>query len=340
MLRAVLLFIVSASLVASAQTRDTRTWYQAYRDAQTKIQQRNWQGALNDLDAASRAGAPRPARNINFYGDVYDTYNPDYYRGVALFNLQRYAEADQAFERVRAAQLINARDATYAGFVQLAQNVKDNMQRLAAAQPAPPSAPTNVRVLPGDQAPAPTGQLQQPPTALPPSAVASAQPGPGAGGPNPAVASPADVGGSGVAAAQPAPTVAPPPVGYTAAVDATTRQPPPPRSGPVPAATAAAAITRSAASAKEEQAGMFAFFSGDYANAAVRLSALVDAGTAGPRTYLYLACSQIALELTGQSNGSAGSARPIVARIGDLSPFARDLQLISPRIRQQLGLQP
>ena len=52
-------------------------------------QQKNWTAAIADIEAASRLGAPKPGRNVFFYGDVYRDFNPDYYLGVAFLNLKR-----------------------------------------------------------------------------------------------------------------------------------------------------------------------------------------------------------------------------------------------------------
>ncbi len=68
------------------------------------------------MEAAKRAGAPKPGRKIPFVGDRYTDFIPDYYLGIAYLNLKRYAESEKAFESVRASGLIGQRDPEYAQF--------------------------------------------------------------------------------------------------------------------------------------------------------------------------------------------------------------------------------
>jgi hypothetical protein len=338
----ILLFAVQS---AAAQSRDTRTWYQAYSDAQRKIQQRNWEGALADLDAATRLGAPRPGRNINFYGDVYRDLNPDYYRGVALTNLKRFEEADQAFERVRQAGLIGTRDALYAEFNRLSASVKENVNTRAANASSPPgrSSPTTPDAGPGVNA-------SRPPVGVNPSGI------------EPAGVNASGINAAGINVAGVDPTVQGPPPNMAAAnVDpapAAGKQPmPDPRTqagakAPAPAInrppnsrigtpTARPADPIAVSGARNERAAIVRYFSGDYSAAEAALRGIAGTDGATPRTYLYLACSQAALVLTGRSPRSMlDDARVLVRQIGDTGPLSRDLALISPRIRQELGLRP
>src|SRR3954467_2252796 len=107
------LFVATQSAgQAPARRNDTRTWYQAYADGKRAFDQKNWQAAIDSLEAAKRAGAPKPGRRIPFYGDVYDDYLPDYYLGMAYMNLRQFTRADQAFAAVRASGLIGPRIAS------------------------------------------------------------------------------------------------------------------------------------------------------------------------------------------------------------------------------------
>lgn len=356
-----LVALVLTASVGGAQSRDTRTWYQAYRDAQTKVQQRDWQGALNDLDAAARAGAPRPGRNINFYGDTFATYNPEYYRGVALANLGRYAEADQALERVRAASLIDQKDSAYPEFVRLSASVKDSVKQLAAqnasattqAQTASPSQTASAQASRPAAAGGVAAVTSGPPSgAQTPSQVAGAQPPI-----NPATAgAPGTVSGGTTPAYTPANVAPANPNGAKAPPAGAKASPIPP--SPRASTTSNTAVvptpkgTPAIASSKEERAGLFAFYSGDYAGAVRILRGFANSGTASPRSLLYLASAEAALVLTGEWRvalmdrpfGSSADvvrdAQALAARVGDAAPYARDLALISPRIREQLGLRP
>ena len=361
MLALVLVLAVVAQSNPAAQTRDTRTWYQAYADAQRNVQQRNWQAALNDLDAAARLGAPRPGRNINFYGDVYRDYNPDYYRGVALSNLERYQEADQAFERVRQAQLITQRDSLFAEFNRQATNVKGAVEKLAASRPpgSVPAAPSGSRI---DEPGTTTAQRGVTPAGVTPqgvnasgvnAAVVPASPvtapgaAPGAAPVNvdPRNAAPAAVN---TANADPANAVVqqgPPPA--QPQTQAQAAAPPvrtvPPRTTTSARATPAAQVRPPAArdpAPFDERAPLLMYFSGDYTGAAGALTRVVQAPGASRRSYLYLAFSRTAMVLSGQAPRSdLDEARRLLAQAGELTPYARDLALISPRVRQELGIQ-
>ena len=139
MLTAILVALVTIQSPPAQQRTDTRAWYQAYADAQRQIQQKNWAGAMLDIETALRRGAPKPGRRVHFYGDVYREFNPDYYLGVAYMNLGRYVDADRAFTRVRQARLIEPRDPLYAEF-SLQSDIASSIVNhpVGKAPPAPP----------------------------------------------------------------------------------------------------------------------------------------------------------------------------------------------------------
>jgi hypothetical protein len=336
----VALVLVSSTL--AGQARDTRTWYQAYRDAQTKIRNSNWQGAIDDLDAAARARAPRPGRNVNFYGDTYDTYNPDFYRGVALANLQRYAEADQAFERVRVAGLIVARDAQFAEFDRIAKDVKDNVARIARGNlPAgsdskPPVTDTGLTADAGrgrGTAPDATaggaggGAVSDPSTATGTTTIAGSNANSTGGTVASDQAKQATQQPTSVASKQPITQT-----GRPRAAAATAY------AGPADLGQVASKAA-SRIALEDERAGLVAHFSGNYVEAAKRLDNAAVFSSRNQRILLFLAASEAALVLTGQAPATTMTeARALFARVGDTTPLARDLALISPRILQELGL--
>jgi hypothetical protein len=356
----------SARAQAQQQARETRTWYQAYADAQAKIQKQDWRGALNDLDAATRLGAPRPARNVNFYGDVYRDYNPDYYRAMALNGLDRYDEADQALERVRQAQLITSRDRLNGEFTRLSTSVKANVQKLAAAR-ANGAAPNGL----SPNGPGPAGVN---PTGIAPAGVNAANVNPANA--NPVAATGTDTRGvvtqgvntqGGAAPVEPSKA---PPVANTNAANAIkqspvqqsrVQRPPTPeqqkRAAARPAPTYTAAelellakasnaetravqqITERTTSAQLEREALVQFFSGRYAQADGMLTQLAATSSPSARTFYYLACARVAMVYAGQAPASTlAEAREIVKRAGGLENFAQDFAVTSPRILRELGL--
>jgi tetratricopeptide (TPR) repeat protein len=331
----VLSALLSVESAAPQQRNDTRTWYQAYADAQRNIQQKNWQAAIADVEAASRRGAPKPGRNVLFYGDVYRDFNPDYYLGIAYLNLQRYDEADRAFERVKQAQLIGARDSQYGEFTRQASAAKDLLEKqqtaqrtadLAAANP-PANRPANAA---GNAPP----ETQPPPTPTPVAPVTPVNLG------NPTNVLP----GTGDPIAQ-APVNAPSPIQQ--GLQQTPRpqnsyRPNPSNNAARQSPPRASAGFSAAAAAAEERSALVEFYSGQYEAARTRLWALMDGGRISPRGYFYLACSRAALALTGKPDDDnvIPEAQAQLKLAGDTNQFTADKVLISPRIRQVLGILP
>jgi hypothetical protein len=338
-------------LIASQQNaqqapprRDTRTWYQAYADGKRAIDQRNWQAAVDSLEASKRAGAPKPGRKIPFYGDVVDDYIPDYYLGLAYVNLRQYAQAERAFAAVQASGLIGPRDPEYAQ-LQTQSTVAQN--GLGQSSPSAPAAPGNLRVVPdgpqnakanpvvggGQVANQAQTPAQKPPAAQaqvpPPVQQAAVQPPPSALGSTqiPAGTPQAQVPS---AVQRTVPAANPPPAARRPAGNAVV----PPRSN-APYPVRPAPVDPAA----NEREAMRLYFSGQYADASDRLGLAGAAAT--PRTYFYAACSRTALAILGQGGPAAiDDAKSLLARAGDLQQLAGDRRYISPRVLQMLGVNP
>jgi hypothetical protein len=325
--------IATQSAAQAPPRRDTRTWYQAYAEGKRAFDQKNWQAAIDSLEASKRAGAPKPGRKIPFYGDVYDDFLPDYYLGMAYLNLKQYVQADRAFAAVRASGVIGPRDREYAQLESQSNAARGGLQTQNVAQtaqntPAPPgtnaaaptaagnapsapanlaiqqTAPANAAVLPGAQRPlVPAGlpQTQAPTQVQPPAARGNANA-------NANVSRP-----TGKAPQTTRPNVPPAPVQANSA--------PPPD----PAAS--------------EREAIRLYLSGQYADASDQV---VRAGTrATPRALFYMACSQTALAILGQGGSAAiDEAKTLVARAGNPDQFAADRRYVSPRVLRMLGLNP
>jgi len=311
---------------APQRRADSRTWYQAYADGRRAVQQGNWQAAVDSLEASKRAGAPKPGRRIPFYGDVFDDYLPDYYLGIALTNLGRYADADRAFEAVRASGLVRPNDREYAQFD--TQSKKAKAELLALASPTPtPANPANAA--PGG-ATAGGGTGTAPPPAVtnaeanpPPTAVTQQ--------PIPAQTSPIAANPSAVPNYQPPPLQPSTVGGGRSGITPRTPQPSP--------ATPNQAVIRRTLAPKEEEAAVAAYLSGRYDQSANILGVLQSGATGSERAFFYLACSRVALAILGQADaGSIADARAILSRAGSPAQFSADSRYISPRVLKMLGV--
>jgi hypothetical protein len=333
-LAAIFTLLLAVQSAPAQQQNDRRTWYQAYADAQRAIQDRNWEKAIADLSVAAQRGAPKPGRNVLFYGDVYRDYNPDYYLGVAYTNLQRFADADAAFERVKQAQLINQRDPLYAEFTRQAAATKDLLQKQAAQarQAAPAQTAQNTADIPLPPNPPPTtANRPNVPAANPPAS------NPVIAGRNPAPAANA----ASNAVQGPRPTAPDPKVAIPPSRPNPVARPPTQRTANAAPTIAPLVDLGAAIRPLDERIGILQFFSGDYEAAAASLTAVAYSVGASPRSYFYLACSQAALVLTGKAPRSTlDAARAQLTRARDTGQFVADKRLISPRIKQELGMQP
>jgi hypothetical protein len=322
------LFVAAQSAgQAPARRNDTRTWYQAYADGKRAFDQKNWQAAIDSLEAAKRARAPKPGRKIPFYGDVYDDYLPDYYLGMAYLNLRQFTQADQAFAAVRASGLIGPKDREYGEFQKQTTAVAAGLRESATVAQNNQATPT------GNTPPAATN----PPATTNPQA---AVPNPGPVATNTSPANPPTQ--------QAAPSTQPAvPLGNASAT-LPGQQPPsavptgpasrgrnsagnstitPPIKGPVPP--------------RAEEDAIRAYLSGQYDQAAALLNSSVQGPGATPRTFFYLACSRTALAILGQgSSADVDGAKQLLARAGNPAQFAEDRRYVSPRVLRMLGLNP
>lgn len=328
----VLTLIVSLQSAAPAPQRrpDARTWYQAYSDGMRAFQQGNWQAAIDSLEAAKRAGAPKPGRRVPFYGDVYNDFMPDYYLGIAYVNLKKYAEADRAFEAVRASGVIGPKDREYQQFDAQAKVAKS---QLVLANAAPAAA-------------VPTAAAGNAPANAPNTAAPTASQ-------TPAYQPPAPVQQNVPLPTVQAPVAQPPPVGTAAAAAGSARAREEARARDTARANAAAPLASQGASPNrpnqgvmgrviapaDEQAAIAAYLSGQYDQAATLLAGAESGFVATPRAIFYLACSRTALAILGQADAAAlDRARALLARAGDPAQFAADQRYVSPRVLRMLGV--
>ena len=348
-------WVIAAALVLSAPAglaaphaaqRDTRAWYQAYSDGVRAINARNWQGAIDSLLAAKKAG-PRSGRNIPSYGDnIIDFYSPDYYLGVAYLNLQRFAEADAAFRQVRQSDLILPKDREFAAFNAQASRASFELRfaeaenqlaqgQLSAAREALLQAKglgveldrvnrLELRITKAELDAAELAKKEKPPVNPPPTDPPATDPAKNPP-PLPPPTNP-DINPTGGTRGAPS----------GSGTDVNIRRPGTRENNPSLSPGPAGGSTQ-ITSAAAEAIAMELFFSGDYGGAAAALTPLANAKDPSPAASFYLACSKAALVLTGQADrGVLEDARALFARAGGSSRFSEDRKFISPRILQLL----
>ena len=95
----------------AAPPRDLRTWYQAYDAGVAAFNKRDWPGAIASLERARQdKSSPGPGRKVFTTGNAFIDYLPDYYLGQAYYNLKQYAQAHDAFNRVKQSNVIRRTD--------------------------------------------------------------------------------------------------------------------------------------------------------------------------------------------------------------------------------------
>lgn len=324
-------------------------WYDAYQQAVSAVQRRDWPTAERLLLQALSSGT-KPGPRVFAYGDTYIRFVPDYYLGVVYLNTNRAQEAEAAFARVRSQKIIAAKDPEYTAFERQGKEATFNRafgeaQQLATKgdftqansrldearttriddtkvtmlareitqQMAKAQVPPPVNADSPVQAP-----VQQPAT------VAQTPPSTTAGGiPNnytPPNASNTNAGV--ITAPRVNPTVPKAGVGRT-----------PPDANKT-FANQGVILARQTAL----RDGLLAFFSGDYGSAIPLLASAAQEPSASPRAQVFLACAKVGLVLTG--GGDAAMLREARAAFQNADAqrnlSAADRRFISPRVLQQL----
>jgi len=328
----VVVFLCSVA-VAQLHAQRPQLWYQAYDAGVADVRRGAWDSAVQNLQAAKQRG-PQPARRVVFYGDRVDTFNPDYYLGIAYLNLRRFADADAAFERVRQANLIAANDSLFRTFQSEASRAKFELA-LSQADDYLSKGDLGQAKAAGDRANAlgvdatRTAALQQR------VAEASAQITSANNAPTPAPAPfPVPEPPAPIPTTQPGPVPLPVPPSPSPSPKPPVPEPPPPPTPPPP---------RPIPSINTGiETGIAAYLSGRYSDAAAILA--VTAATNSPdvvRARFYLACSLAALFLSGEGDeAELDNARAALQMAGRVEQFAADRRIISPRVLAALGVQP
>ena len=323
------LFVAAQSAgQAPARRNDTRTWYQAYADGKRAFDQKNWQAAIDSLEAAKRARAPKPGRKIPFYGDVYDDYLPDYYLGIAYLNLRQFTQADQAFAAVRASGLIGPKDREYAEFQRQTTAVTAGLRETATVAQNNQAAARRQRAASGEQ---PASREQPVSHGAQPRARRDQH----------AAGKPADPTVARIDAAERADWQRRRHVAGTAA-DIGRSDKSRAAADETPPTTRPSRRQSRDPSRREPKKTRFArIYQGSTDQAAALLNSSVQGPGATPRAFFYLACSRTALAILGQgSSADVDGAKQLLARAGNPAQFAEDRRYVSPRVLRMLGLNP
>lgn len=94
----IILAILLFSLFSSGLLADR--WYRDYEKAMQAIKSNDWQQAVRLLNESLKK-RDRPRQQARTVGLEFIDYFPYYYLGLAYFNLERYAEAEEALEKSR-----------------------------------------------------------------------------------------------------------------------------------------------------------------------------------------------------------------------------------------------
>jgi len=86
---------------------DLRLWFESYEIGVNEFKKQDWSAAIKDLEAA-RQKRSQPGRAVITTGKSTVDYFPDYYLGIAYFNLKQYAQSNDAFNRIRIPMMLFA----------------------------------------------------------------------------------------------------------------------------------------------------------------------------------------------------------------------------------------
>jgi hypothetical protein len=333
---------VAVSAQSNRANQTQLRWYDAYNQGVRAVQNRDWAAAERLLLQAQASGT-KPGPRVYAYGDSYLRFFPDYYLGIVYLNTGREREAETAFGRVRAQNLIGAKDPEYAalqrqsGEATFNRAMKEAVELnakgdfTAARNRAEEARLTNVdngkatkllqditvQMAKVAQPPPPTttpAPVQPTYTQTPSTNVANQPPVSAGNTPN------ASLPNQGVIR-PPATTARIPPKTPNQTFD---RQPP-----VLPPSTATL------------RNGLLAYFSGDYRSAIPLLTSAADQPGASPRAELFLACAKVGLALTGGGDAALLREARTAFQSANLQDTlsAADRRLISPRVLQQLEAQ-
>ena len=125
---AVALFAIAGSALAAS-------WYDEYDAGIKAVRAGQWQVVIQKMTAAI-AGNPKESDNTRTYGNIFITYHPHYYRGLAYLRLGQYEKAVSEFE----VQGVGPGEVDRGSLDNLMQEAK--MKQAQATTPEPVQPPT------------------------------------------------------------------------------------------------------------------------------------------------------------------------------------------------------
>jgi hypothetical protein len=373
MTRRIVLAVAIVALIAPSAAR-AQNWYEVYDDAISDIDAGRWPEAERKLLQAIKSGVSSGDR-VRRYSNIYDHYFPEFFLGIVYLQTNRPKPALEQFQRARAAGIDKARNARFRQIATLEKQAQDRIV-LAEAKPSPgppppskpaPPTPTTVPAVPAAPVDPLEGvrkqfngtlnearaqftqrnyaradQLARASRTLAEQNKMTAQRDEANGlisQVNDAASAPlADALRRRDAAA------ARQEYGRLVAVLPGAAEPFATRLEALEGETKAATTTRNEALALQREA-MMAFLNGNYGQTLNLLAAAEKLTPLDARGHFYRACSRAATSLTVPAANAARARqlqdearRSYRAAASDTAEFRRDLQWVSPGVRQLLGL--